>query len=810
MKAVPNAGPYARAAGGYWQHGWAPIPLPPKRKYPPEKGWTGGTKTNSGDLPSRDQVLQWIASQGDGNVCIRVPKNVIGIDVDLYDGKTGGATLAAAEEAWGPLPPTWVSSSRTDGSGIRFFRVTEGLNWPGELPQGKGVELVKWDHRYAIVAPSIHPEGREYVWLNLEGEPTTEALTWDFPAIDDLPELPEAWVTGLTAGRKWTPKTEADLSSEEVTDWLKNRGDDRMCEVMERTVATHLRDIRPTGDAGGAHEGMTKAVWAIVGDAQAGHKGIRHALEKIQAAFREASKGRRSTSERQGEWRRSLDDAVRKIAAEGDPEDEDICEVTAVSRTRKVRGGGSANMDFERDDIGNGQRFAMQWRDQVRWVPELEKWFIWRDYAWQPDKDGEIDRMATQTVRAMRQEAQYIEDTKQKAAFLSFVRASSNDGKLAAMLKRARSNKGMTVSAAAFDHNPTHLVAPNATVDLPVEFSGAKVRRITSVQEHFNTIHTGTNFVPNAELPEWNKFLERFLPDEEIRNWLQMLAGYSLLGSNPRRLMVVALGDSSTGKTTFAEAVAGALGGYAGSANMTIFRDNQDDKARPDLLRVLPMRFVYAEEASRSWHLHPDQIKRLTGGAPITARAMRANEYMDRVPSFTPWLFSNHAPTIDGGDTALWRRMLVVPFDVVIPKNEEDARFRIALGSDGGRQAILAWLVRGYEMYLAAPDQIQEIPVGALAANAQFRAEVNDLSMCLGEITESGTEFYVRPDDLYQAYRAWSELNNTNPRDILSGTKFGREVNGQHPKKLKKIDGKPVWVRPGIRIKRGWLQAVGA
>jgi putative DNA primase/helicase len=414
--------------------------------------------------------------------------------------------------------------------------------------------------------------------------------------------------------------------------------------------------------------------------------------------------------------------------------------------------------------------------------------------------------MATKTVRGMAAEAAYIEDPKERAAFMKFVRSSSNIGKIKAMLEMARDNKGLTAAAETFDTNVSQLVCPNGTLELPIEFSGGVVRRVPSLQHHYNTLDCGTEYHPDASLPEWDKFLARFQPDPEVRAWLQRLAGYSLLGANPRRLMVVCIGDTSTGKSTFAEALSRALGPYAGSANMTIFRDNQDEKPRPDLIRVLPKRFVYAEEASRSWHLHPDQIKRLTGGTPVTARTLQAKVFVDMVPRFTPWLLTNSAPTIEGADAALWRRLVVVPFDVAIPKVEEDATFARLLTAPEGRQAVLAWLVAGYSAYLADPDSVQTIPAGAMVANANFRSEISDLAVCLEEMCEFGEDLYVLPEQLYQAYRAWCTTNGVQTKDILSGTKFGREVNGQYQKHMKKMDGKPVRVRTGIALKPGWLK----
>jgi P4 family phage/plasmid primase-like protien len=774
-------------------------------------------------------VEHWIKRKPDGNVALRMPPTLIGVDVDNYGDKAGAETLRRAEEEWGPLPDTWRTTSRTDAmSGIRLFRIPEGLAWPGKLPFGGGVELCRWDHRYIIVAPSIHSETRAmYHWYRPDGSCATEGgpledgpagkFGFDFPALEDIPEMPAEWISGLTAGKKWIERPEADLDPAEVTAWIEDRPDGPLCDKMQRTLDTWMSKISAAGEDGGAHDSARDAAWAVLRDAAAGHVGLRRALGRIRNAHKEALKLRRP-DKAEGEWASIKARGVLKVAAEGPTDEDDPCVVSSVSRAPRVRNRGSGDMDFTRDDIGNGRRFALAWKDEVRWVPAFKEWFIWNGKTWSPDQDEEVVRMAIKTIGGMEKEAAFIEDPKEQSAFRKFIRSSSADAKIAAMLKQGRANRGLTIPAERFDSDITHLVCENGTVVLPLEFAGEEVRRIASVQEHFNTLNTGTVAelgVGAAESsPEWNKFLARFQPDAEVRSWLQKLAGYSLLGRNPRRLMVVAMGETSTGKTTFAEAVSGALGPYGGSANMTIFRDNQDEKPRPDLIRVLPKRFVYAEEASRSWHLHPDQIKRLTGGSPVTARTLQAKVFVDMVPRFTPWLVTNNPPTIEGADRALKRRVMVVPFDIEIPKTEEDAGFRDRLASGVGRSAILSWLIQGYRMYLADPDAVQQIPVGAVAANAKFWREVSDIEGFLDEVGEEGERddpaYRVRPMDLYKAYQEWCSENGIAARDVWSNTKFGRELGSRFPKISVKIQGKATWFRTGFRLSEGWAKVVGA
>lgn len=807
VKPVPDlpSGPFLLASIDYLNAGWRPLPLPANKKAAPPTGWTGATKGHSHEVPERSQIAAWARDYPQGNIAISPPKNVLGIDVDAYDGREGSKTFAAAQKEWGELPDTWVSTSRPETeSGIRWFTIPEDLAWPGKLPQGGGIDIIRWDHRYAVVMPSIHPSGAEYVWITPDGEPVTD----EFPAPEDLPALPDRWVDGMTSGRKpWVAREEIELDPEEVTQWVEDRGDYNICAVMDRTVRKHLVEIRKAGGDGGAHNEMLNAVWAVVGDAQGGHKGVGKALERLKKAFWEAVKDRRSAADVASEWKRALAGGVQKVVAEGEPEDEDLCELEEVSRAPKERKRVGGTDVEERSDVGNARRFAARYRNSVRWVPAYGNWFIWSDRlnVWVLDRDGEITRMAMETVAQIRQEAAFEEDPKAKAAILKFANASASAGKLKAMLELSRDLKGMTLDADALDARRDLFVCPNGTLEM-----NGSLRLRPSRLEDWNTISSGTRYRADARLPEWDKFLERFQPDPEIREWLQKLAGYTLYGRNPKRLMIVAFGPTSTGKTTFANALKAALGGYAAATTMTVFRDNQDERPRPDLVKVLSKRFVYAEEASASWHLHPDQIKRITGGGSIQARVPYAKEYMDVVPSFTPWLLTNHAPTIEGADAALWRRVVVVPFEVQIPANEEDDHFQELLESDAGREAILSWATAGYQMYLDDPDSLTFVPAGAADAGRRFRAEVSDFASAMEDLCEYGEpdDYRAEPAQLYQAYIVWCENHSIKEKDRMSQTKFGREIGGLgYPKKQLRIDGSPTWFRLGLRLKAGWVKA---
>jgi Bifunctional DNA primase/polymerase, N-terminal len=195
-------GPYGRAAGRYHKLGYSPLPLKPRQKYPPPKDWTG----SGAPMAGLEQVRFWERSDPDGNIALRLPEDVVGIDLDLYEDPTKDHPAAERRAAWqalvdrlGPLPESPRATSRDDGiSGIRLYRVPAGWKAAGilpaapvceghPLPDGREAkpgdpvspgEVLQHHHRYMVAPPSVHPSGRRYRWFG-----------GNLPAVSDLPFL---------------------------------------------------------------------------------------------------------------------------------------------------------------------------------------------------------------------------------------------------------------------------------------------------------------------------------------------------------------------------------------------------------------------------------------------------------------------------------------------------------------------------------------------------------------------------------------------------------------------------------------------
>ncbi len=167
--------------------------------------------------------------------------------------------------------------------------------------------------------------------------------------------------------------------------------------------------------------------------------------------------------------------------------------------------------------------------------------------------------------------------------------------------------------------------------------------------------------------------------------------------------------------------------------------------------RLRGQRLVFASETEENRSFANATMKRLTGGDPIEANLMHRDPIVFK-PSHTLIMITNHLPTLPGDDEATWRRLRVVPFDVVIPESEQDGRLPEQLAEPHVRSAILAWAHRGHLAYrsvgLAAPEAV-------MRTTTAYRADNDPLGRFIDERVEFGRVCRVTSADLYRAYEGW-------------------------------------------------------
>ena len=174
-----------------------------------------------------------------------------------------------------------------------------------------------------------------------------------------------------------------------------------------------------------------------------------------------------------------------------------------------------------------------------------------------------------------------------------------------------------------------------------------------------------------------------------------------------------------------------------------------------DLAKLAGARLVVAQETQKGRRWDEVKIKAITGGDTISAQFMR-QDFFDFVPTFKIFVTGNYKPTLSAVDEAMHRRLLLVPFNVQIPKDERDPKLLEKLKTEW--PAILRWAIEGC---LAWQGLGLAPPASVLEATEQYFAEQDVLKQWLDECTTDGGPLaFTRTKELFASWKTWAEERN--------------------------------------------------
>lgn len=262
---------------------------------------------------------------------------------------------------------------------------------------------------------------------------------------------------------------------------------------------------------------------------------------------------------------------------------------------------------------------------------------------------------------------------------------------------------------------------------------------------------------PAASCPKFDAFLSRIQPSAEMRGFLQRWFGASMTGESIQRLAFF-YGNGANGKSVLVDLMARLAGEYSATARIeTLTGSNRRDgsSATPDLMLLIGARFVRASEPEEGERLQEALIKALTSGEPMMVRGLHA-DFIQFDPTFKLTISGNHKPEIRGTDDGIWRRVMLVPFNVQIPEAERIPKEEMDAMLWAERSGILNWLVDGLLSYLAGGLQV---PQSVTDATSDFRRGSDPVGAFLTECTAvTGYSHDFMPSkDLIDAFSYWLE-----------------------------------------------------
>lgn len=438
------------------------------------------------------------------------------------------------------------------------------------------------------------------------------------------------------------------------------------------------------------------------------------------------------------------------------------------------------------NDHGNGQRFVLHFGADTMFVPRVG-WFTWSGRVWEKDEDqlavrrraqrlsdlilreihylpmpeaerallserGDLRRRRAEleaVPKADRSDEQRAElgDLQRKCDALAEIekrqksvrarhRSFANTSGNSARIDNAAKEAGISLAhpyealdAAPLDVNCETGVLRFSVADMREDGAGrvARMDLVAHDRDQRMSKIMPVAHDPTATCPLFDAFLARVQPDIEMRGFLQRWLGFSMTGL-PMQRLVFFYGGGANGKSVLVDLIAKIMGNYAATArieSLTGTNRRGGGDATPDLIPLMGARMVRTSEPDEGQRLQEGLIKELTGGEPMQVRALHS-DFIEVRPIFKLTMSGNHKPEIRGTDDGIWRRVMLVPFDVQIPERERDPELGAKLWQE--RAGVLNWLIEGL---CDALERGLDPPAAVTEATREYREESDPIGLFL-------------------------------------------------------------------------------
>lgn len=633
------------------------------------------------------------------------------LDIDAkHDGFT---TLKRLIEAHAPLPDTAVATTG-EYEGIRgrhyWFHVPNGSAVPGTRTSVRTGIDIRCAGGYAVLPPSKHYSGVCYEWECDDLSHAVEAPDW-------VLELTPEFVEGES---KWTPNPNFRMSRQ-VKGFLNGELEVEMgvqrdfLVAAARSVLTTGRDVATTA----------QLLW----EGTDGSGGIASCDQDTDDPW--------------------TPEDIYSIVS-------DIYSKPPTSPLEKD----FDNENFTFDDVGNSQRLIASFkRGHVFHVPEMDRWYVWDEQreCFKIVSQSWMELRWTEVTDEMQRQAGQVLNEDHAKALRTHARNSRMQPRVSAAVLGAK--REAIVPKHLVDADPFIFACANGLIDLS---TGELFRNRAS---ELITQRSPVRYNPKARSRLFDDFLKRSIPDDDLRNYLQLVCGYTLTGSTDEDAFFYLYGRPGTGKSTLALMLHHVMGTYAMTADTASFmRDSNRSGggASEDLARLTGARLVTTGEVEANERLAASLISRITGGDTLTVRVLYGRPF-EYTPQFKIWFAANHLPKIASSRSGVWRRVKIIKFDQVLRKHEMDPTLRsVKIKEPEVAEAILAWMVEGAITWCELRENGSSLKEPAMVTEEveTYQKESDHVNMFIEEALDctSNKQDRIPSRIVFEAYQEWCKI----------------------------------------------------
>jgi putative DNA primase/helicase len=473
----------------------------------------------------------------------------------------------------------------------------------------------------------------------------------------------------------------------------------------------------------------------------------------------------------------------------------------------------------EFSDIGQAEVFVREYRDRIRFSPSTG-FLVYNGSYWEESElkaqgysqelvlkqieeiDNELLKMQEQIKKSgvreiissmSEKKALSVFDDNQKSIYFKLVSLENykkyaiKRGDTRAIHATLKESKPMLeIDQRELDTDEFLLNTPSFTVDL-------------RTGEHRD--HDANEFITKETLIDpsdnnmdlWLDALDTFfVKDKELIDYVQKVAGLSLIGKVFIEALIIAYGNGRNGKSTFWNTISRVLNLYSGSISADILTVNSKRNAKPELAETRGKRLLIAAELEEGLRLNTSNVKQLCSTDEIVAEKKYKDPFKF-IPSHTLVLYTNHLPKVGALDDGTWRRLIVIPFEAKIEGTSDIKNYTDYLVENAGG-AVLKWLIDGAKK---AIDEDYKFTLPKKVSNAinEYKESNNWFKHFLNECCDIDSSYEEKSGELYGEYRAYCLRTGEYVR---STTDFYSALSSYGFNRVKLRDGIKV---QGLRLK---------
>lgn len=394
--------------------------------------------------------------------------------------------------------------------------------------------------------------------------------------------------------------------------------------------------------------------------------------------------------------------------------------------------------------------FVARTFDSFRWSPGLG-WMVDDGIVWsQDDRLQRFDQARQVCRQAAIQAAKEHEGEGKRIASARTVNA---------VLNMAQADQSIVLPTDLWDADPMELNTSNGLLDLKTGIIRPRGRAFVT---------QATRVAPvAAPCPTWQRFVtEVFLGDLDLIEFMRRAMGYCLTGDRREQVLFFWYGLGANGKSVLAEFLQWIGGSYTLKLPASVLMQSKGDRHPTELAQLRGKRLAVSSELDEASSFNESLIKELTGDTTLTARFMRA-DFFEFGMTQKHVIVGNFKPRLRGGDLAIARRMLLVPFMASFKGPACDPAMLDKLKAEA--PAILHWIVQGA---VAWASEGLAVPESVRASSADYIAEHDDLALWIDDCCERRGE--GRAADLYASFSLWKKARGEH---ALTMTAFGSRLS---------------------------------